>query len=99
MEKQVMIPVACVMIPMACAIVHNFIRMVQVDDHILEEYQTDGVPVCRHVDVNADVVLPDGDDDAGSSIGSQQDASTSGAMNQKREVLADEMWDIYQRFP
>ncbi|GMN67048.1 hypothetical protein TIFTF001_036110 [Ficus carica] len=56
----------------------------------------------RHVDVNADVVLADGAngaDDAGPSIGSQQDASTSGAMNQRREVLADEMWDIYQRFP
>ncbi|GMN22612.1 hypothetical protein TIFTF001_050221 [Ficus carica] len=42
-----------------------------------------------------DVELPDGADDAGPSIGSQQDASTQGAMNQRREVLANEMWDIY----
>ncbi|GMN28269.1 hypothetical protein TIFTF001_046216 [Ficus carica] len=56
-------------------------------------------PPSGHVDVNADVELPDGADDAGLSIGSQQDALTSGAMNQRREVLADEMWDIYQQFP
>ena len=67
-------------------------------DPILEEYLTDGVPRSGHVDVNADVELPDGADDAGPSIGSQQDASMSGTMNQRREVLADEMWDIYQRF-
>ncbi|GMN47685.1 hypothetical protein TIFTF001_016865 [Ficus carica] len=59
----------------------------------------DGVPIGGHVDVNADVVLADGADDAGLSTGRQQDASTRGAMNQLREVLADEMWDRYQRFP
>ncbi|GMN23141.1 hypothetical protein TIFTF001_040408 [Ficus carica] len=63
MKKQVMIPVAC-------AIVHNFIRMVQVRDPIFEEYLTDGVPVGGHVDVNADVKSSDGADDAGPSIGS-----------------------------
>ncbi|GMN58508.1 hypothetical protein TIFTF001_027610 [Ficus carica] len=87
------------MIPMACAIIHNFIRIVWVGDPILEEYLTYIVPIGGHVDVNADVELPDGANDAGPSIGSQQDASTSGAMNQRREVLADKIWDRYQRFP
>ena len=57
------------MIPVACVIVHNFIRMVQVGDPILEEYAADGVPVGGHVDVNADVVLADEADDAGLSTG------------------------------
>ena len=55
------------MIPVACAIVHNFIRMVQVGDHILEEYVTDGVPLGGHVDVNADYVLADEVNDIGPS--------------------------------
>ncbi|GMN45094.1 hypothetical protein TIFTF001_014284 [Ficus carica] len=92
MDKQVMILVAC-------AIVHNFIRMVQVGDPILEEYATDGVPVGGHIDVNADYVLGDGVDDTGRSIESQQDASGRGAMNQLRDLLADDMWDMYQRNP
>lgn len=53
MEKQVTIPVAC-------AIVHNFIRIVQVGDHFFEEYAADGVLVGSHVDVNTAVVLDDG---------------------------------------
>ncbi|GMN46272.1 hypothetical protein TIFTF001_015458 [Ficus carica] len=60
MEKQVMIPVTC-------AIVHNFVRMVQVGDPIFGEYAADGVLVVGHVDVNADVMLADGIDDAGPS--------------------------------
>ena len=91
MEKQVMIPVACV-------IVHNFIRMVQDVDPILEVHVADGVSVGEHVDVNVDVMLADGADDLGPSTGRQQDASRRGAMNQLREVLADDMWDRYQRF-
>ena len=79
------------MIPVACAIVHNFIRMVQVGDPILDEYVTDGVPVGGHVDVNVDVEMPDRADDASPSIGSQQEASTQGAMNRRREVMANEM--------
>ena len=51
------------MIPVACMIVHNFIRMVQVGDPLLERYAADGVPVGRHVDINADVVLDDEADD------------------------------------
>ena len=92
MEKQVIIPVVCV-------IVHNFIRMVQVEDPILEEYAANCVPVGGHVDVNVDVMLADGADDAGPSTGRQQDASRRGVMNQLREVLADDMWDRYRRFP
>ena len=69
------------MIPVACAIVHNFIRMVQVGDPILEEYATDGVHVGGHVDVNADYILADGIDDIGPSTGRHQDASRRGAMN------------------
>ncbi|GMN53984.1 hypothetical protein TIFTF001_023113 [Ficus carica] len=84
MEKQVMIPVVC-------AIVHNFIRMVQVSDPILEEYTADGLHVGGHIDVNADVLLADRADDASPSMGRQQDASMRGAMNQLREVLADDM--------
>ncbi|GMN54655.1 hypothetical protein TIFTF001_023792 [Ficus carica] len=72
--------------------------MVQVGDPILEEYEIDGVPVGGLVDVYVDVVLADGADDASPSTGRQQDASRKGAMNKLREVLADDMWDRYQRF-
>ncbi|GMN51896.1 hypothetical protein TIFTF001_021048 [Ficus carica] len=60
-----------------------------VGDHILEKYTADGVPVGGHVDVNADVVLADRVDDAGPSMGRQQDASRRGAMNQLIEVLTN----------
>ena len=79
------------MIPVACAIDHNIIRMVYVGDPILEEYAAYSVPVGGHVDINADVVLDNGADDAGPSTGRHQDASRRGAMNQLREVLADDM--------
>ncbi|GMN43986.1 hypothetical protein TIFTF001_013191 [Ficus carica] len=91
MEKQVTIPVTC-------AIIHNFIRMLQIEDLLLEEYVAYGVPVGGHVDVNADVVLDDNADEASPSMGTQQDASRRGTMNQLREVLADQTWDKYQRF-
>ncbi|GMN59866.1 hypothetical protein TIFTF001_028955 [Ficus carica] len=92
MDKQVMIPVAC-------AIVYNFIKIVLVGDPTLEEYAADGVPVGGHVDVNADYVLADEVDDTSPSTIRQQDASRRGAMNQLRDVLADNMWDRYQRNP
>ncbi|GMN45017.1 hypothetical protein TIFTF001_014217 [Ficus carica] len=92
MDKQVMIPVAC-------AILHNFIRMVQVGDPFLEEYAVDCVPVGGYVDVNADYVLADGVDITGPSTGTQQHASTMGVMNQMRDMMADDMWDIYQSSP
>ncbi|GMN56123.1 hypothetical protein TIFTF001_025251 [Ficus carica] len=85
-----------------CALKDEFIKSpnyTEVGDPILDEYLTDGVPVGEHVDVNADVEMLDSADDAGPSIGSQQDASTQGAMNRRRKILADEMWDIYQRSP
>ena len=74
------------MIPVACAIIHNFIRTVQVGDPILEESLTDGVPVVGDVDVNADVEFTNGADDAGPSIGSQQDASPQGR-NESEEII------------
>ncbi|GMN47941.1 hypothetical protein TIFTF001_017120 [Ficus carica] len=37
------------MIPVTCAIIHNFIRMVQVGDPILEEYAANGVPMRQMV--------------------------------------------------
>ncbi|GMN48571.1 hypothetical protein TIFTF001_017751 [Ficus carica] len=68
MEKQVMISVAC-------AVVHNFIRMVQVGEPFLEEYAADCVPVGGNVDVNADYVFDDGINDTGSSTSTQQHGS------------------------
>ncbi|GMN38764.1 hypothetical protein TIFTF001_008001 [Ficus carica] len=56
------------------------------------------VHVGGHVDVNANAMLDNGADNAGPNTGTQQDALRRGAMNQLREVLADDMWDIYQRF-
>ncbi|GMN52106.1 hypothetical protein TIFTF001_021251 [Ficus carica] len=71
-------------------------RMIQVRDLILEEYATDSVPIGGQVDVNADYMLGVGVDDTGLSTGRQQNASKRGAMNQLREMLADDMWDRYQ---
>ncbi|GMN48522.1 hypothetical protein TIFTF001_017702 [Ficus carica] len=47
-----------------------------VGDPLLKEYAVDGVLVGGHVDLNADVVLDDGADDAGPSTGMHQDASS-----------------------
>ena len=82
MEKQVMIPVACV-------VVHNFIRMVQVGDPFIEEYVTDYEPVGGNVDVNADYVFDDGIDGTGLSTGTQQHDSSRGAMNHIRDMIVD----------
>ncbi|GMN60756.1 hypothetical protein TIFTF001_029847 [Ficus carica] len=71
----------------------------EVGDPILEEYATDSVPVGGHVNVNMDYVLADEVDDTGPSTGRQQDASRRGAMNQLRDMLANDMWDRYQQNP
>ncbi|GMN51881.1 hypothetical protein TIFTF001_021045 [Ficus carica] len=52
-----------------------------------------------HVDVNADYVLADGVDGTGPSTGTQQHVSTKGAMNQMRDMMADDKWDRYQSSP
>ena len=88
MDKQKMIPVAC-------AIVHNFIRMVQIGDPFLEEYVADCVPVRGNDDVNVDYMLDEGVDDIGPSTGTDQ----HGSMNQIREMMADAMWERYQSYP
>lgn len=92
MDKQKMIPVAC-------AVVHNFIRMVQIGDPFLEEYVADCVPVRGNDDVNADYVLDNGVDDTGPSTGTEQHGSQTGGMNHMRERMADAMWERYQTSP
>ena len=88
MDKQKMIPVAC-------AVVHNFIRMVQIGDPFLEDYVADCVPVRGNDDVNVDYMLDEGVDDIGPSTGTDQ----HGSMNQMREMMADAMWERYQSYP
>ena len=92
MEKQVMIPVAC-------AVIHNFIRMVQIGDPVLEEYGIDCVPVQVNDDVNEDYVLDDGVEDNRPNTATAQHGSSTGAMNQMREIIADAMWERYQSYP
>jgi hypothetical protein len=87
------------MIPVACAVIHNFIRMVQIRDPILEEYVANCVPVCGNDDVNEDYVLDDGLYDTGPSTGTDQHGSSTGGMNQMRERIADAMWERYQSYP
>ncbi|GMN43023.1 hypothetical protein TIFTF001_012243 [Ficus carica] len=70
--------------------------MVQVGDPFLEEYVADCVPVGGLVDINADYVLADGVDGTGPSTGTQQHDSSRGAMNQMRDMIADNMWERYQ---
>ncbi|GMN23299.1 hypothetical protein TIFTF001_040435 [Ficus carica] len=88
MDKQKMIPVAC-------AVVHNFIRMVQVGDPLIDDFVGNGVAVGRSDDVNDDYVLDEGIDDTGPSTGTDQ----HGSMNQLRERMADAMWQRYQSYP
>ncbi|GMN19599.1 hypothetical protein TIFTF001_046968 [Ficus carica] len=52
-----------------------------------------------NVDVNADYVFDDGIDSTGPSTGTQQHDSSMGAMNQMRDMIADDMWEIYQSSP
>ncbi|GMN47303.1 hypothetical protein TIFTF001_016471 [Ficus carica] len=92
MDKQKMIPVAC-------AVVHNFIRMVQVGDPILEQYVADSEPVRGNVDVNADYVFNDGIDGTGPSTGSHQHDPSREALNGMRDHIANEMWERYQVAP
>ncbi|GMN62618.1 hypothetical protein TIFTF001_031700 [Ficus carica] len=92
MDKQKMIPVAC-------AVVHNFIRMVQVGDLFLKEYAADCVPVGGNVDINEDYVFHDGIDGTGPSTGPQQHNSSREAINQMRDHIANDMWERYQASP
>ncbi|GMN58640.1 hypothetical protein TIFTF001_027743 [Ficus carica] len=69
-----------------CALKDEFIRPPDYTEvqPLIEEHSYKYRPwfdVSGHVDVNADVVLADGADDAGPSTGRQQDASRRGAMN------------------
>ncbi|GMN56714.1 hypothetical protein TIFTF001_025829 [Ficus carica] len=52
-----------------------------------------------NVDINADYVLDDGIDGPGSSIGTQQHDSSRSRMNHMRDMIADDMWEIYQSSP
>ncbi|GMN30863.1 hypothetical protein TIFTF001_002996 [Ficus carica] len=51
------------------------------------------------VAVAANYVLADGVDGTGPSTGTQQHASRRGAMNQMRDMMADDMWDRCQSSP
>ncbi|GMN60787.1 hypothetical protein TIFTF001_029869 [Ficus carica] len=92
MDKQAMIPVAC-------AVLHNFIWMVQVGDPLHEEYAVDCMPVSGNVDVNADYVFEDVASGTGPSTGPQQHDTRMDAMNQVRDMMADDMWDRFQSVP
>ena len=87
------------MIPVACAILHNFIRMVQAGDPLMEEYGTDGVPVRGLDDVTADDFVDDGMEEAGPSTGARQHNSSRNAMNTLRDMMAADMWVRYQISP
>ena len=87
------------MIPVACAILHNFIRMVQAGDPLMEEYGTDGVPVRGLVDVTAEDEVDDGMEGTGPSTGPLQHHSSRGAMNTLRDMMAKDMWVRYQISP
>ncbi|GMN53540.1 hypothetical protein TIFTF001_022680 [Ficus carica] len=53
----------------------------------------------ENVDVNADYMFDDGIDGTGPSTGTQQHDSRRGAMNQMRDMIADDMWERYQSSP
>ncbi|GMN61527.1 hypothetical protein TIFTF001_030611 [Ficus carica] len=92
MDKQAMIPVAC-------AILHNFIRMVQVGDPLHEDYAGDCMPVSENVDVNADDEVDDVAFGTGPSTGPQHLDTRRDAMNMLRDMMADDMWDRFQSAP
>ena len=92
MDKQAMIPVAC-------AILHNFIRMVQVGDLLHEEYTADCMPVNGNVDVTADYVFDDVASGTGPSTGPHQHDTWMDGMNRVRDMMADAMWDRFQSAP
>ena len=73
--------------------------MVQAGDPLLEEYGTDGEPVRGLVDVNADAEVDDGIDGTGPSTGPNEQGSNRGAMNELRDMMADDMWHRYQISP
>ena len=87
------------MIPVACAILHNFIRVVQVGDPLHEEFAADCMPVSGNVDVTAAYVFDDVASGTGPSTGLQQHDTRMDGMNQVRDMMADAMWDRFQSIP
>ncbi|GMN60593.1 hypothetical protein TIFTF001_029683 [Ficus carica] len=87
------------MIPLACAVLHNFIRMVQVGDPLHEDYARDYMPVSENVDVNADDEVDDVVFGIGPSTGPQHHDTRRDAMNMLRDMMADDMWDRFQSAP
>ena len=92
MDKQAMIPVAC-------AVLHNFIRMVQVGDPLHEDYAGDCMPISENIDVNADDEVDDVAFGTGPSTGPQHHDTRMDAMNRVRDMIADDMWDRFQSVP
>ncbi|GMN21133.1 hypothetical protein TIFTF001_050102 [Ficus carica] len=92
MDKQAMIPVAC-------AVLHNFIRMVQVGDPLHEDFAGNCMPVSENVDVNADYEVDNVASGTGPSTGPQHHDTRRDAMNMLRDMMADDMWDRFQSAP
>ena len=55
--------------------------------------------IWENVNINADYVFDDGIDGTGRSTGTYQHDSSRGAMNQMRDMIADDMWERYQSSP
>ncbi|GMN40426.1 hypothetical protein TIFTF001_009656 [Ficus carica] len=92
MDKQAMIPVAC-------AVLHNFIRTVQVGDNLHAAYAGDCMPIVDNVDVNADYEDDDEASGTGPSTGPQHHDTRMDAMNTLRDMMADDMWERFRSDP
>ncbi|GMN55877.1 hypothetical protein TIFTF001_025001 [Ficus carica] len=71
----------------------------RVGDPLHKDYARDCMPVSGNVDVNADYVFDDIASGTGPSTGPQQHDTRMDAMNRVREMMADDMWDIFQSAP
>ena len=87
------------MIPVACAVLHNFIRIVQIGDPLDENYARDSMPVSENVDVNTDYVVDGVSARPGPSTEPQQHDTRMDGMNRLRDSMADNMWDRFQSAP
>ncbi|GMN43595.1 hypothetical protein TIFTF001_012800 [Ficus carica] len=68
----------------------------RVGDSLHEDYAGDCMSVSGNVDVNADYVFNDVASGIGPSTGPQRHDTRMDAMNRVRDMMADDMWDIFQ---
>ena len=87
------------LIPIACAVIHNFIRMWQSNDEILQQYYDDALPVAEIEGENVYEEHGLQDDDGVDVSPFIQNRGDNASMNARRDAMANQMWEAYAQRP